>query len=288
MDDVAYDETGKVDMHGIYDKDAPLAYFTTLKELDYMIPQNAQPMFSRLITARRRMSGRRKLKIVDIGCSYGVNAAILKHGLSMSQLYRFYRGGVAKHRDALVARDRALYSAPADEDIEFVGLDQARNAIDYAVDAGALDAGVVTNLEESEPGPEDRAALAGSDLIISTGCFGYVTETSLERLLDAAGGSAPWMAHFVLRMFDFGEAEAMLSRRGYVTEKADGLFIQRRFASEEERASVFSNLAERGLAPTAEEEDGWYVAELYVARPQAQARALPLPALIGERPAARN
>ncbi|HWK15634.1 MAG TPA: class I SAM-dependent methyltransferase [Rhizobiaceae bacterium] len=282
MENVAYDETGKVDMNGIYDEDAPLAYFTMLKELDYMIPQNAQPMFSRLIAARRRMSGRQKLKIVDIGCSYGVNAAILKHGLSMAQLYRFYRGGVAQHREALMARDRALYSAPADENIQFIGLDQARNAITYAVDAGTLDAGVVTNLEETEPGPRDRIALAGSDLIISTGCFGYVTETSLERLLDAAGGSEPWMAHFVLRMFDFSEAEAMLSRHGYVTEKADGLFIQRRFASEEERESVFSNLAERGLTPTAEEEDGWYVAELYVARPQAQARAMPLPALIGD------
>src|SRR5690606_863708 len=136
MELVSYDETGKVDMHGIYDEDAPLAYFTTLGKLDYMIPQNAQPMFSRLITARRRLSGRRKLKIVDIGCSYGVNAAILKHGLSMSQLYRFYRGGEVKRRDALMARDRALYSIPADENIEFVGLDQARNAINYAVDVG--------------------------------------------------------------------------------------------------------------------------------------------------------
>jgi hypothetical protein len=70
---------------------------------------------------------------------------------------------------------------------------------------------------------------------ISTGCRGYVTEISLEQLLDASLNGGPWMAHFVLHMFDFGATEEILSRHGYVTEKLEGLFSQRRIDSTEER-----------------------------------------------------
>lgn len=280
MERVAYDDVGKVDMSDIYDQPSPMAYFSALSKLDYAIPEAARPMFSRLIAARRALSGERPIKIVDIGCSYGVNAAILKHGMSMSELYRHYRDAIASDRSELLKRDRAMFSDPADDAIEFVGVDQAENAIAYAVDAGTLDAGIATDLEERVPSAADREALSGADLIISTGCFGYVTEVSLERLMDAAGGSRPWMAHFVLRMFDFDAAEAMLARHGYVTETADQLFAQRRFASSQERDSVFQNLAERGIDPAGAEETGWYFAQLFVARPREEVESLPLRRLL--------
>lgn len=286
METVEYDSDGKVEMHGIYDQIEPTAYFTTLCKLDYSIPQAAKPMFSRIIEARRRLTGSRRLKLVDIGCSYGVNAALLKHGLSMQELYRLYTDEAAEDRSELLERDRELFGHPADEELEFVGVDQARNAIAYAVDAGTLDAGIATDLETHEPNAADRKALEGADLIISTGCFGYVTETSLERLLDAAGDSRPWMAHFVLRMFDFQEAEAMLKRHGYVSEKAEGLFRQRRFASQEERDSVMHNLGLRGVDPAGAEDTGWYYAELHVARPVEEVREMPLARLLaGAEPA---
>jgi hypothetical protein len=184
-------------------------------------------------------------------------------------------------RERLLARDRRIFSRDTDPDLELVGIDQAGNAVDYALDTGALDAGIATNLERGEPTAQDRAALAGADLIISTGCFGYVTHTSLERILEAAGDSFPWMAHFVLRMFDFDETERMLAAHGYVTEKADGLFRQRRFATPEERDHVLANLAARGIDPAGAEATGWYHAELFVARPKADAERMSLERLLG-------
>jgi hypothetical protein len=136
--------------------------------------------------------------------------------------------------------------------------------------------GPVCALEKKRSDAEDTVATENSDLIISTGCVGYVTETSLERLLQASLDSRPWMAHFVLRMFDFGGPEEMLSRHGYVTEKLEGLFPQRRFASAEERQHVLDNLRRLGIDAAGAEETGWYLAELHVARPEEVAKSMPL------------
>ncbi|AZN99339.1 class I SAM-dependent methyltransferase [Mesorhizobium sp. M9A.F.Ca.ET.002.03.1.2] len=218
-----------------------------------------------MIEARRSATESEPAKVIDIGCSYGVNGALLKHGLSMDELYRLYEAAEAGDPGKLLQRDRDLYAEPADAALEMVGVDPAHRALSYAVDAGMLDAGVATDLEKDDPTPQDTAAIENADLIISTGCVGYVTETSLERLLETSLDSRPWMAHFVLRMFDFGASEEMLSRHGYVTEKLEGLFRQRRFASAEERQHVLDNLRRAGVDATGAEETGWYLAELHVA-----------------------
>ncbi|PRD41763.1 methyltransferase type 12 [Phyllobacterium phragmitis] len=263
-------------MNDIYNNPDPIAYFSTLSRLGYRIPQEAKPQFQRLIDARRSVTESESAKVIDLGCSYGVNGALLKHGLSMDELYRFYGAAETDDLDALLQRDRDFYAEPADTALEIVGVDPADRAISYAVDVGMLDAGVVTDLEKGDPTSQDTAALENADLIISTGCVGYVTETSLERLLETSLDSRPWMAHFVLRMFDFGGPEEMLGRHGYVTEKLEGLFRQRRFASAEERQHVLDNLHRLGIDATGAEETGWYLAELHVARPEEVAKSMPL------------
>lgn len=268
--------TGKINLNNIYNNPEPIAYFSTLSRLGYRIPQKAKPKFQQLIQARRSAAESDSAKVVDLGCSYGVNGALLKHDLSMGELYQLYRAAPADDLEALLQRDHGLYAEPADAALEMVGVDPANHAISYAVDAGLLDAGVATDLEKSDPTPADTAAIENADLIISTGCIGYVTETSLERLLETSLDSRPWMAHFVLRMFDFGASEEMLGRHGYVTEKFEGLFRQRRFASAEERQHVLDNLSRLGIDATDAEETGWYLAELHVARPEEVAKSTPL------------
>ncbi|SFU23041.1 class I SAM-dependent methyltransferase [Mesorhizobium sp. YR577] len=280
MEDIIYDVIGKINLNNIYNNPDPIDYFSTLSRLGYRIPQEAKPKFQQLIQARRSTAESESAKVVDLGCSYGVNGALLKHGLSMDELYQLYRAAGADDLDALLQRDHRLYAEPADATLEMVGVDPANRAISYAVDAGLLDAGVATNLEKSDPTPEDTTVIENADLIISTGCIGYVTETSLERLLETSLDSRPWMAHFVLRMFDFGASEEMLGQHGYVTEKLEGLFRQRRFASAEERQHVLDNLSRLGIDTTNAEETGWYLAELHVARPEEVAKSMPLGELL--------
>ncbi len=280
LEQIKYDKFGKIVLKDIYNELYPTAYFSELSELDYQIPQNAKPIFQKLIEMRRAKTGDEAVKVVDVGCSYGVNGALLKYGLSMQQLFQMYSPHRMGRPDQLMRRDKLFYAVPLDAALEIVGIDTAEHAIDYGVRSGLLDDGLATNLEKHDPSPEEALALDNADLIISTGCFGYVTETSLERILDASGYGNPWMAHFVLRMFDFRGAQEMLARHGYVTEKLGGVFRQRRFVSELERQNVLENLDRMGIDPAGAEEDGWYVAELFVSRRKDDALALPLEAAL--------
>ncbi len=282
MENLSYDAAGKINLNNIYNNPDPTVYFSTLSRLDYRIPQDVKPRFQRLIEARRNSTEIEPTKVVDLGCSYGVNGALLKHGYSMDELYRIYERAGADDPVDLLQQDRDRYAGPADAALEMIGVDPADRAVTYAIDAGLLDGGVATNLEKREPTAQDVAAIENADLIISTGCVGYVTEISLERLLEASLDSHPWMAHFVLRMFDFGAAEEMLSRHGYVTEKLEGLFQQRRFASTEEQEHVLDNLHRLGIDATGAEETGWYLAELHVARPEEVAKSLPLSEILND------
>lgn len=269
------DTTGKISLDHIYTRPDPRAYFSTLRDLDYNIPELAKPHFERLIAEYREARGVPVPTVLDIGCSYGINAALVKHGATMAELYDRYSGRDAHRwtRAALLARDRELVDSGAPpKRVRFLGLDASDGALGYALDAGFLDGAVHADLEDGEPTGEQRARLAAADLVISTGCLGYVTERTIARIVAAAGeragGRLPWMAHFVLRMFPFDPIADSLAAAGYETVRRDGLFRQRRFATREEQASVLERLAEVGVDPGGLETDGWFYAQLYISKPR--------------------
>src|SRR5439155_19180099 len=151
----------------------------------------------------------------------------------------------------------------------FVGLDSSQPALSYALQAGFLDDAVHADLEEDDPTVAQRGQLAGIDLVISTGCIGYVTHRTISRVVHASGGRRPWMAHFVLRMFPFEPVAQCLAELGYETSQAGRVFRQRRFASAEEQARVLDTLSSVGRSPRGLEADGWLYAQLYLSRPRA-------------------
>jgi len=65
-------------------------YAAVLGGLDYRVPAKARPLFRRIIAARRATVDRRTLRIADIGCSFGVNAALLKHDITLRSLFARY------------------------------------------------------------------------------------------------------------------------------------------------------------------------------------------------------
>ncbi|MFI8996926.1 class I SAM-dependent methyltransferase [Streptomyces sp. NPDC053542] len=272
-----FDTTGKVSLDHIYTQPDPRAYFTMLRTLDYCVPQLAKPYFAKLLQEYRETRRVAVPKVVDIGCSYGINAALLKYDLAMDELYARYGGDAAAGltREELLARDRELSRArrPA-QHTRFVGLDASENALDYAREAGFLDGTVHADLENHDPTPEQRALLSGADLVFSTGCIGYVTERTLTRVVRAQGGHRPWMAHFVLRMFPFDPVERALAGLGYETTRVDGMHKQRRFASPEEQALVLDTMSAAGVDATGLEAEGWLYAQLYVSRPYGPAERL--------------
>ncbi|HEY4017473.1 MAG TPA: class I SAM-dependent methyltransferase [Pseudonocardiaceae bacterium] len=261
-----FDDTGKVSFDHIYTEPDPRAYFRTLRGLDYCIPQLAKPHFRALIEEYRSASGVATPQVVDIGSSYGINAALLRCDATMADLYARYGDAAPDTTDELLGRDRDLVAGRAGIRARFVGLDVSEPALAYATKAGFLDEGVFADLESNEPTADQRAQLLGTDLVISTGCLGYVGVPTISRVVTAAEGT-PWMAHFVLRMFPFDSIADALAGFGYRTVLVDGSFRQRRFASAEEQEQVLDTLAGVGVDPSGWETDGWFYAQLYLCRP---------------------
>lgn len=303
-----FDPTGKVTLDHLYTQPDPRAYFGTLRHLGYCVPQQAKPYFEKLIKEYREARQVAAPTVVDIGCSYGINAALLKCDATMDELYARYAGGAGKAREAsdadpadhsghhdapdaldvpdaadsygtpaydpavtqaLLARDRELTRSrrPA-HPLRFVGLDISSDALSYALAAGFLDDAVHADLESGDPTPRQSAQLAGADLVISTGCLGYVTERTLTRVVRAQGGGRlPWMAHSVLRMFPFDAVESALAGFGYRTVRVEGEFRQRRFASKQEQALVLDRMSAGGVDTRGLEAEGWLYAQLYLSRP---------------------
>ncbi|MBF6180414.1 class I SAM-dependent methyltransferase [Nocardia otitidiscaviarum] len=270
---VSLHSTGKASFDHIYDRPDPREYYARMAELDYCIPELATPHFASLIADYRAATGIAAPTVLDLGCSYGVNAALLRLGISMAELTEHYRdadsdGDGDDGAAALIARDRArLTTADRLPGVRFIGMDASRPALDYARAAGLLHDTVHADLEAADPTEAQRATLATADLVISTGCVGYITDRTLLRVARAHGGKLPWMAHFVLRMFSFDPIAARLAELGYRTERVPGSFRQRRFAAADERTQVLNTLADNGVDTEGHESDGWLYAQLYVSRP---------------------
>lgn len=275
----------KMSMDHIYDRLDPRAYFRELSKLHYVIPNTAKPVFQKLIGQLQKKREDETIHVLDIGCSYGINAAILKHDLSMPDLYRHWADKELAQAtpEQVKEYDEAFFAQlEAPENIEVIGLDAAENAVTFAKDVGLLDAALAINLEV-EPLPKAAAqTLAQVDLVTSTGCVGYVTEKSFERLLPAiTQGTKPWIANFVLRMFPFDAIAHTLSDWGYVTEKLEGqTFVQREFASSDEQDQIIEKLREKGIDPAGKEAEGELVAEFYLSRPKNDVAEAPLEVLL--------
>ncbi len=266
-----FDATGKVSLDHIYTQPDPRAYFDTLRKLDYCIPQLAKPYFRKIIQEYQEAHRNPAPNILDIGCSYGINAALLKCDATMEELYGRYCDGDARTqtRDTLLARDRELVrSRDRLRRTRFVGLDTSQQALSYALSAGFIDDAVYADLEERDPTQRQRQQLTGADLVISTGCIGYVSDRTIARVVGANGECRPWMAHFVLRMFPFAPVAESLAGLGYETIHLERMFKQRRFASPEEQSLVLDTLWNVGVDPRGLETDGWLYAQLYVSRPR--------------------
>ena len=66
----------KANMDHIYDEPDPRAYFRELKRLNYKIPGAAKPIFKKIDLCFASATGMEPVCLLDIGCSYGVNAAL--------------------------------------------------------------------------------------------------------------------------------------------------------------------------------------------------------------------
>jgi hypothetical protein len=267
----------KTNFDGIYDQPDPRSYYRSLGAHDYAVPHYGQQVFRRVLDALPV----EQPTLVDLCCSYGVNAALLKHDIELRDLYDRYRSDEVAELSAgeLADLDREFYASTRhDLAPEVIGLDTADNAVGYAADVGLLDRGAAENLEMGDPSPSLAAAVGSADLVTVTGGIGYIAERTFERLLACSGPERkPWVAALCLRTVPFEPIAACLAASGLVTEQLDGVtFPQRRFTCDEEREYALSELDAMGIDPAGREADGAYHVNVFLSRPADDAAERPI------------
>jgi hypothetical protein len=229
----------KTDFSSIYNQADPRAYFDTLGALSYEIPSHGLPAIERLLD---EMGGRQGKTVLDICCSYGVNAALLNHDVELQELYDHYGHVDADVDSSSLARiDRRWFGARRRADaIQTVGLDVADNAVRYATDVGLLDRAVVADLETNPADDGEIETLGAADLVTITGGIGYIGEKTLRAVVEAAGDEPPWIAAFSLRWIDFEPIATSLDEIGLITEQVPGYCVAQRQFADDRSASTRS------------------------------------------------
>ncbi|MFF7636171.1 hypothetical protein ACFZB9_23940 [Kitasatospora sp. NPDC008050] len=249
----------KHSFESLYQQPLPGGYFRQLAPLRYRSPDFARRLLPGTIAELRRRTGRRRLKVLDLACGYGINSALLKFGVDFATFARRYPLHPARTAsaaatapdpaesatvtDEAVSRDAAFLRARArDTELTVVGLDVSRPATEYALAAGLLDAAVNTDLERYDPTPADQLVLAGADLVLATGAFSYLGIATLERVL-ALQSTPPVVLGWPLYGQPTEEiARCLADHRLTVTRPDPTPLHQRHFADAREREAYHYSL----------------------------------------------
>ena len=281
MEDLSYDAAGKINLNNIYNNPEPTTYFSTLSRLDYRIPQDAKPRFQRLIEARRNATETEPTKVVDLGCSYGVNGALLKHGFSMDELYRIYESSGADDPVDLLQQDRDRYADPVDAALEM--LVSIRRTARYPM--RSMRACSMAALRPTSRTGTDGTRCCG-DRKRRPYHFDGMRRLCYRDFTGTAPGSEPRQppldgafraAHVRFRCCGRNAESAWLchGKAGRPVSTATICFHRG-------TEHVLDNLYRLGIDASGAEETGWYLAELHVARPEEVAKSLPLSEILND------
>jgi hypothetical protein len=263
--------SGKTRFDDIYNEPDPRAYVRRLAPLEYEIPHHAQDVFQRTRADRSAASGTDgPLTVLDLCCSYGFNAALLNHHVTLAELYAHYTSSEA---DALtptelIEHDKKFYASRRRADAApVIGLDTADNAVQYALAVGLLDGAYAEDLEHHPPSPRLRRAVADTGLITVTGGVGYITHRTFQALLRSKRVPI-WVSAFVLRTVPYQPVIARLAAHGLTTETDSAqTYPQRLFTSAAEQRRAVEQVLRAGDDPTGLEAEGRYHTRLYQSRP---------------------
>ncbi|MGP4009370.1 hypothetical protein [Streptomyces sp. 4N124] len=266
--------SGKTRFDDIYNQPDPRAYVRRLAPLEYEIPHHAQDVFRRTRADRSAADGTDgPVTVLDLCCSYGFNAALLNHHITLAELYAHYTSPEvdALTSAELIEHDKEFYASRRREDAApVIGLDTADNAVQYALAVGLLDQAYAENLEHHPPSPRLRRAVADTGLITVTGGVGYITHRTFQALLESARVPI-WVSAFVLRTVSYQPVIGQLAAHGLITETDSAqTYPQRRFTSATEQRRAVEQVLRAGDDPTGLESEGRYHTRLYQSRPRSE------------------
>ncbi|CAJ0554825.1 Ff.00g133380.m01.CDS01 [Fusarium sp. VM40] len=265
----------KADFTDLYNQHNPRSYFTTLQPLEYRIPQQVLPLIRYL--HHLSCQGVTSSAILDVGCSYGINGALLRHHIDMDTWTAHYTCSELSSEEQVLADKEFFASRTQPSKPPVLGFDKADHAVRYALNVGLIDAGWAEDLENGDPSSDLCRALQDVTLVICTGAVGYLTSRTFDRIMAAIDRPIkPWVLSTVIRTSSYNKIGTVLREHGLVTEKLPGVVLrQRRFASAQEQSDAIAHVAALGLNPTAENK-GYLCADVYISRPLAETSSPPI------------
>jgi carnitine O-acetyltransferase len=253
-----------------YAAPTPHRYLNQMAAVDYCMAKQMHPFLCAAVDAVSQDVP--AATVLDIGCSYGMSSALLKTNYDFGDLIDFYEDRASEKRETCVEETRKFLDEgrSARNHIKVVGLDCSKPAVDFAVAANLLDGGIARNLEE--PGetlaPDERALVAGCDILFSAGTIGYVSDRTVGTVLDAfvqeeRSQLGPVAVMSILQLFDPELVAGAFGERDMEFVQLPIQVAQRRFFDETEHARVMETLRRRGVAHDPDSE--WMFADVCVA-----------------------
>ena len=273
MNQANYDQQNQVkaSFNSIYSEPTPHRYLRRMLALDYRM---ADYMKSYLSAAVDMLTdSQQTATVLDIGCSYGISATLLKTGCSYHDLTEFYfQTANLEYDDCVVSTRRWLETHATQQNVKVVGLDSSVPAIKFAVSSHMIDEGIARNLEEENAKLTDDEAhlIRKCNVIMSTGAIGYVTEKTLDIILDEFDKTSncepdKFALMSVLELFDLLPIEKVFTNHGYLFRKLPIRIPQRRFVDEEERNGILETLKQRNTLTDAQRSEHQMFANLCIA-----------------------
>ncbi|MEX0863064.1 hypothetical protein [Nitrosopumilus sp.] len=254
----------------IYTQQFPNAYLKEMKRLDYRIPDKTKPLYLSIAKQIYKKISK-KINIIDIGSSYGINSALMKYDLKMSELDDFFL-----EQEPTIKESKQIFeNIPYDDTLDFYQIDVSEPALKFSENTGLCKKGICVNLESESIPIKD---MPRSDMIIATGCVGYIGYKAFSNLFELIkkqqsdlefSEKGPVFAFSVLRIFDMEKIEKTFDHYGYSLVKNDLKPIrQRRFADAEEKHKTVTLLHNKGIDTKGLEDDGYFYADFYIANPK--------------------
>ena len=278
----------KDDFDRVYDLKDPSPYFTALKPSDYRMPEvlaRALKAVHAPVGAARGAGG--GLRVLDFACGYGAVGALLRHDVSMADIYARYAERQWRPADGrrYWSVDAAYFATrrAARADFEIGGADIAGVALEYAAALGFLDRTFHENLVEDAPSEELSRFLHGVDLVVESGSLGDLLPGAFERILDGCGGaSRPWFIYCPRPDVDWTPLNVLWAERGYRAEGlGTGPIRYRKALAEKEQADMLRITRALGQPDEAVMRDGYLLVDMTLARPVADAGNPPIERMRG-------
>ena len=125
-----YDEQNRVkaSFDATYTAPTPHRYLHKMTVVDYRMADHMNPYLSAVVDSS--MTSQEPVKVLDIGCSYGMSGALLKTDCVYRDLAEFYRQEASsEYAQCVVESQRWLDSHEMRGDVEVVGFDSSEEAI---------------------------------------------------------------------------------------------------------------------------------------------------------------